>query len=83
VIVIILATGEINVVELYKDAAQTQSLEIKCFTHGKCPAFLILIESQILIVFSTYFIFFSYLYDNQITSIQVGAFNNLSNLTVL
>jgi hypothetical protein len=34
-------------------------------------------------VFSTDFIFCSYLYSNKITSIQEGAFNNLTSLTYL
>ena len=52
--------------------------------HRCClPAFLILIGSQIVIVFSTYFIFCSALNYNQITSIQAGAFKNLTSLTCL
>ena len=52
--------------------------------HRCClPTFLMLIGSQIVIVFSTDFIFCSYLYSNQITSIQEGAFNNLTSLTYL
>ena len=52
--------------------------------HRCClPAFLILIGSQNVIVFSTYFIFCSDLNYNQITSIQAGAFNNLTSLTYL
>ena len=35
------------------------------------------------IVFSTYFIFCSYLYSNNITSIQSGTLNNLTRLTTL
>ena len=52
--------------------------------HRCCrPIFLMLIGSQIVIVFSTDFIFCSCLYSNQITSIQEGAFNNLTSLTYL
>ena len=52
--------------------------------HRCClPIFLMLIGSQIVIVFSTDFIFYSYLYSNQITSFQEGAFNNLTSLTYL
>ena len=52
--------------------------------HKCClPTFLMLIKSQFVIVFSTYLIFCSYLYSNQITSIQEGAFNNLTSLTTL
>ena len=50
---------------------------------GFLPAFLILIGSQIVIVFTTYFIFCSALNYNQITSIQAGAFNTLTSLTYL
>ena len=55
------------------------------FWQHKCclPTFFILIGSQILIVLSTYFIFFSYLGYNQITSIQAGTFNNLTSLTLM
>ena len=49
--------------------------------HKCClPTFPILIESQIVIVFSTYFIFCSFLISNQITSIQEGQFSNLTKL---
>ena len=52
--------------------------------HRCCyPTFLMLIWSQIVIVFSMYFIFCSDLDSNQITSIQEGAFNNLRSLTTL
>ena len=52
--------------------------------HKCClPSFLILIGSQIVLVFSTYFIFCSNLNFNQITSIQAGAFNNLTSLSEL
>ena len=51
----------------------------RCFP----PTFLVLIGSQIVIVFSTDFIFCSYLYSNQITSIPTGIFNNLTSLTFL
>ena len=52
--------------------------------HKWClPTFFIFIESQLIIVFSTYFIFCSYLYSNQITSIQSGTFNKLTSLTHL
>jgi hypothetical protein len=49
----------------------------RCFL----PTFLMLIGSQIVIVLSTDFIFCSYLYSNQITSIQ--EFNNLTSLAYL
>jgi len=42
-----------------------------------------LIWSQIVIVYSMYFIFCRYLNSNKITSIQEGAFNNLTSLTTL
>ena len=42
--------------------------------------FPMLIGSQIVLVFSTYFIFCSLLYYNQITSIKSGAFNDLTSL---
>ena len=53
------------------------------YTDVCLPIFLMLIGSQIAIVFSTDFIFCSYLYSNQITSIQEGAFSNLTSLTYL
>jgi hypothetical protein len=52
--------------------------------HRCClPIFLMLIGSQSVIVFITEFIFCSYLYSNKITSIQEGAFNNLTSLTYM
>ena len=51
----------------------------------KCrlPTFIMLIGSQILIVFSSYFIFCSNLMSNQITSILEGTFDNLTSLSYL
>jgi len=56
-----------------------------CFWLQKCclPTFLMLIGSQIVIVFSTYFIFCSSLHSNQITLIQSGIFNDMTSLTHL
>jgi len=52
--------------------------------HRCClSTFLMLIGCHIVIVFSTYFIFCSYLNYNQITSIQEGTFSNLPSLTYL
>jgi hypothetical protein len=54
--------------------------------HSVCwrlPIFPLFIGSQIVIVFSTYFILCSNVNNNQITSIQSGAFNDLPRLTEL